>query len=106
VIVFACLRDKPLREMTQILFPIFDHVVLAPIHSPRATEVEALRAAAEATGVPSTTAETVVQAIEIALRLRPARIVVSGSLYLVAEARHLLLAQLDPSSPAPKEGRI
>ena len=51
-LIFACLRDKPLREMTQILFPIFDHVVLAPIHSPRATEVADLLAAAEATGVP------------------------------------------------------
>src|ERR1700731_1285747 len=27
VLIFACLRDKPLREMTQILFPVFDHVV-------------------------------------------------------------------------------
>ena len=34
VMIFACLRDKPLREMTQILFPIFDHVILSPIHSP------------------------------------------------------------------------
>jgi dihydrofolate synthase/folylpolyglutamate synthase len=93
VLIFACLRDKPLREMTQILFPIFDHVVLAPIHSPRATEVADLVAAAEATGVPSTPSNTVEEAIAIALNLRPSRIVISGSVYLVGEARHILLAQ-------------
>jgi dihydrofolate synthase/folylpolyglutamate synthase len=96
-LIFACLRDKPLREMTQILFPIFDHVVLAPIHSPRATEVADLLAAAEATGVPSTPAQTVEEAIQIALRTNPSRVVISGSVYLVGEARTLLL------QPAGKE---
>ena len=95
-LIFACLRDKPLREMTQILFPIFDHVILAPIHSPRATEVEELLAAAAATGVPSTAASTVEEAIQLARQLHPQRIVISGSLYLVGEARTLLLqAQRD-----------
>jgi len=93
VLIFACLRDKPLREMTQILFPLFDHVILAPIHSPRATEVADLLAAAEVTGVPSTPANTVAEAIAIARSLNPARIVVSGSVYLVGEARTLLLNQ-------------
>jgi len=94
VLIFACLRDKPLREMTQILFPIFDHVVLAPIHSPRATDVADLAAAAEATGVPFSPASTVEEAIEIARRHATAegRVVISGSVYLVGEARTLLLA--------------
>jgi dihydrofolate synthase / folylpolyglutamate synthase len=91
VLIFSCLRDKPLREMTQILFPIFDHVVLAPIHSPRATDLAGLAAAAEATGVSSTQAATVEEALQIARNLNPATIVVSGSLYLVGEARALLL---------------
>jgi dihydrofolate synthase / folylpolyglutamate synthase len=102
VMIFACLRDKPLREMTQILFPIFDHVVLAPIHSPRATEVAELLAAAEATGVPSTASSTVEEAMQIALRLNPARIVITGSVYLVGEARHLLLA---PQNDTAEENR-
>jgi dihydrofolate synthase / folylpolyglutamate synthase len=97
VLIFACLRDKPLREMTQILFPLFEHVILAPIHSPRATEVADLLAAAEATGVPSTPASTVAEAIAIARSLNPARIVVSGSVYLVGEARTLLLKQKVPN---------
>jgi dihydrofolate synthase / folylpolyglutamate synthase len=90
-LIFACLRDKPLREMAQILFPIFDHVILAPIRSPRASEVADLLAAAQDTGVPSTSASTVEEAIAIAQSLHPARIVISGSVYLVGEARALLL---------------
>jgi len=93
VLIFACLRDKPLREMTQILFPVFDHVVLAPIHSPRATEVADLAAAAEATGVPYTAAATVAEALEIARNhaTPQGRVVISGSVYLVGEARTLLM---------------
>jgi dihydrofolate synthase/folylpolyglutamate synthase len=90
-LIFACLRDKPLREMTQILFPLFEHVVLAPIHSPRATDLDDLMAAAQLTGVPSTPASTVAEALEIARSLNPAQIVISGSVYLVGEARTLLL---------------
>jgi dihydrofolate synthase/folylpolyglutamate synthase len=92
VLIFACLRDKPLREMTQILFPLFDHIILAPIHSPRATEVADLLAAAEATGIPSTPASTVAEAIALARALNPSRIVISGSVYLVGEARALLIS--------------
>jgi len=91
ILIFACLRDKPLREMAQILFPIFDHVILAPIHSPRATDLAALLAAAQDTGTPSTPAESVEEALQLALQLHPARIVISGSLYLVGEARTYLL---------------
>ena len=90
-LIFACLRDKPLREMAQILFPIFGHVILAPIHSPRATDIADLLAAAESTGTPSTPASTVAEALQLALALHPARIVVSGSVYLVGEARSLIL---------------
>lgn len=100
VLIFACLRDKPLREMTQILFSIFDHVVLAPIHSPRATDAADLAAAAEATGVPYTAAGTVEEAIEMAESHHPARIVISGSLYLVGEARTLLLKRKAMQGPA------
>jgi dihydrofolate synthase/folylpolyglutamate synthase len=84
--------------MTQILFPIFDHIVLAPIHSPRANDVADLLAAAESTGIPSTAASTVAQALQIARNLRPARIVISGSVYLVGEARTLLLNAKGPAA--------
>ena len=44
--MFSCLRDKPAAELGQILFPLFKQVIFAPIHSPRATPVEDLMAAA------------------------------------------------------------
>jgi dihydrofolate synthase/folylpolyglutamate synthase len=106
VLVFACLRDKPLREMTQILFPLFDHVILAPIHSPRATDMADLVAAAEATGTPSTPATTVAEALHLALAQHPARIVISGSVYLVGEARHLLLRSSDSSIDSGEARRL
>jgi len=88
--------------MTQILFPLFDHVVLAPIHSPRATDVADLTAAAEATGIPAHPAHTVAEAIETARSLTPpdGRIVISGSVYLVGEARHLLLEDSNQATAA------
>jgi dihydrofolate synthase / folylpolyglutamate synthase len=91
-LVFSCLRDKPLREMAQILFPLFDRIVFAPIHSSRATPVADLLAAAEATGTPAVAAASVAEALELA-RVAGATVVVSGSVYLVGEARALLLAE-------------
>jgi dihydrofolate synthase/folylpolyglutamate synthase len=86
--------------MTQILFPLFDHVVLAPIHSARATTLDALMAAAEATGTQAHASSTVPEALAIARSLTPAdpdatpgRIVVSGSVYLVGELRHVLFQE-------------
>src|SRR5271168_4839957 len=57
-LIFSCLKDKSLTEMSRILFPLFDssvdggrpkdHIVLAPIGNPRAATVEDLLAAAHA----------------------------------------------------------
>ncbi len=133
VLVFSCLRDKPLREMAQILFPLFDRVVFAPIASPRATPAAELLAAAAATGTPAEAASSIAEALSLARHYaqpheasaRPAAavslghervgrgfspdntstlkeegalapeatVIVSGSVYLVGEARALLLAQ-------------
>ncbi|MGA8730100.1 MAG: folylpolyglutamate synthase/dihydrofolate synthase family protein [Terracidiphilus sp.] len=91
-LIFSCLRDKPVMEMAQILFPLFDRVIFAPIHSPRATPMSDLLAAAEATGTPAEAAESVGQALKSAQSRGGGVIVVSGSVYLVGETRSLLLA--------------
>lgn len=93
-LVFSCLRDKPVAELAQILFPLFDRVVFAPIHSPRATPLADLLAAAQATGTPAVAADSVSHALEQARAAAApgGLIVVSGSVYLVGEARTLLLA--------------
>jgi len=91
-LIFSCLRDKPVAEMAQILFPLFDQVILAPIHSARAASLEDLEATARATGSTAVKADSVRQAIEWA-RERSAGgvVVVSGSVYLVGEVRSLLV---------------
>jgi dihydrofolate synthase/folylpolyglutamate synthase len=92
-LIFSCLRDKPVAEMTQILFPIFDQVFLAPIHTARAAALSDLLAAARATGTPAVAVESVSQALEYAYsHTDRGVIVISGSVYLVGEARTLLLA--------------
>jgi dihydrofolate synthase / folylpolyglutamate synthase len=95
-LVFSCLRDKPIAELAQILFPVFERVIFAPIHSPRAAAMTDLLAAAEATGTPAIAARSVEEALRLARDQAGAgTIVISGSVYLVGEARSLLLAARD-----------
>ena len=92
LLVFSCLRDKPFAEMAQILFPLFDQVIFAPIHSARATPLEEMEAAARATGTSTLSAGSVREALQWAgERGHGGTVVVSGSVYLVGEVRSLLL---------------
>jgi dihydrofolate synthase/folylpolyglutamate synthase len=95
-LVFSCLRDKPVAEMAQILFPLFRRVILAPIRAARAAGLDELLAAAKATGTEAVGAESVAQALQLASEEVCAKagevVVVSGSVYLVGEARTILLS--------------
>jgi len=96
-LLFSCLRDKDLREMAQILFPLFDstggrprdHVVLTPIDSPRAAGLEELLAAAHTLDVPARAAQDPAHALALARDLTPGGglIVATGSIYLVGAVR-------------------
>ena len=102
ILIFSCLRDKPVDEMAQILFPLFDRVIVAPIHAARAAALEDLLAAARATGTPATTAESVPEAVERAQQeAEGGVVVVSGSVYLVGDARAMLFREL-----LAEEGRL
>jgi dihydrofolate synthase/folylpolyglutamate synthase len=108
VLVFSCLRDKPVAEMAQILFPLFETVIIAPIHSARAAALGDLMAAAQSTGTPAIAAESVPQALQLARQHQPqhhsrcGQVVVSGSVYLVGEARTLLLGGDPPGARGGK----
>lgn len=92
VLIFSCLRDKPLAEMAQILFPLFEQVILAPIHTARAAAMDDLLAAARAVGTPAIEAESVSEALRRARAGAGGKTaVISGSVYLVGEARGLLV---------------
>jgi dihydrofolate synthase/folylpolyglutamate synthase len=91
-LVFSCLRDKPVREMAQILFPLFEHVILAPMHTARAAAMDDLLAGAQTTGTPAAAAASVHEAIRMAgERAQGGTVVIAGSVYLVGEARGILL---------------
>jgi dihydrofolate synthase/folylpolyglutamate synthase len=93
-LVFSCLRDKPIAEMAQILFPLFKQVIFAPIHSARAAAMEDLVAAAQLTETPFLVAESVAGALRLArMQANRGPILISGSVYLVGEARSLLLVE-------------
>jgi dihydrofolate synthase/folylpolyglutamate synthase len=96
-LVFSCLRDKPVLEMAHILFPLFDQVIFAPIHSARATPMRDLLAAATSTGTPAFAASSVSQAIELANDHAKARatspVIASGSVYLVGDIRSRLMSR-------------
>jgi dihydrofolate synthase/folylpolyglutamate synthase len=90
-LIFSCLKDKPVAELAQILFPLFDRVIFAPIASPRATPVEMLLEVAAATGTLAEAAPSICAALQQAGVEAEGVIVVSGSVYLVGDARALLL---------------
>jgi dihydrofolate synthase/folylpolyglutamate synthase len=97
--------------MAQILFPIFDQVIFAPINSTRATPMRDLLAAAASTGTPAYAASSVNQAIELAFEHASAHpsspVVVSGSVYLVGDIRTRLLARTAPAGiPSPTPERV
>jgi dihydrofolate synthase/folylpolyglutamate synthase len=104
-LIFSCLRDKSLTEMSRILFPLFDssaegdrpfdHIVLAPIANPRAASVEELVAAAKALEVPAQAATDMAGALALARQLTPqgGLIVATGSVYLVGEIRQLAVGR-------------
>jgi dihydrofolate synthase/folylpolyglutamate synthase len=98
-LLFSCLSDKNLREMAQILFPLFDstadrphdHILFAPIDNPRATKTEDLLAAARDLDIPAQAAPNLAAALAQARAITPSNglILATGSVYLVGEVRHL-----------------
>jgi dihydrofolate synthase/folylpolyglutamate synthase len=91
--------------MARILLPLFDssadgspprphdHVIFAPIDSPRAASVEDLLAAAHQLGIPAHAAPHVAGALAQARQVTPADglIIATGSVYLIGELRQLAL---------------
>ena len=113
-LIFSCLADKPIAELAQILFPLFDassadttrsrdHILLTHIDSPRAAHVDELRAAAQKLDIPAVTAPDAISALATAEFVTPPDgiIVATGSLFLIAELRALLLPRIVARHPEP-----
>jgi dihydrofolate synthase/folylpolyglutamate synthase len=105
VLILGIARDKDIPGIVRALAPLADEVVAVASHSPRAAAPERILAAVGevAPGVPARAAGSVAAALDAALgRAGPEDLIlVTGSLYAVAEAREALgLAQADPQERA------
>ena len=89
-LVYGAMRDKAIDEVTSELFPLADRLILTAPDFPRALRPEAIRDLSGHTN--ATIAATVPDAIDIARNAPPETTVFfTGSLFLVGEARGLLL---------------
>jgi dihydrofolate synthase/folylpolyglutamate synthase len=105
-LIFGCLDDKPVEELAQILFPIFDTVVLVEVDSPRAASMVRMMDAAAATGTAAVAACSVADALRLAeesveREAEPKKgagageIVVTGSVFLVGAVRSALMRRAE-----------
>jgi dihydrofolate synthase / folylpolyglutamate synthase len=92
IFVFGAMRDKAISEMTEILFPVADHVIAVRADNPRSASPEEIQQAAKRTGTDIAAAGDVKSALEQARsQAAPdAVLVITGSIYLVGEAMGLL----------------
>ena len=94
-LIFGCLDDKPVEELAQILFPLFERVLLAPVPSPRAASGVRLLAAAQSVGAAAALETNLASALAAIANQDAVNedAVITGSVYLVGEARALLMAE-------------
>src|SRR5262249_25553793 len=92
IFVFGAMRDKAIAEMTEILFPLAEHVIATYPDNPRAAWPEEIRNAAKRTSVEVKTIADVKTALDYARALAGTKaiVVVTGSIYLVGEAMQIL----------------
>jgi dihydrofolate synthase/folylpolyglutamate synthase len=92
--VFGAMRDKAIREIGEILFPISSHVILTSANNPRAATAEEIRDAAArvAAGTDLQEAEDVAAGLAKAKKLARSNglVVITGSIYIVGEAMRIL----------------
>jgi dihydrofolate synthase/folylpolyglutamate synthase len=94
--VFGAMRDKAIGEMSEILFPLADHVILTRVENPRAATPEEIRTASVRTSTDMEDAVDVESAMQRARNLAGPTgvIVITGSIYLVGEAMRRLGARI------------
>jgi len=91
-IVFGVLRDKAMSEMTEILFPIAEHVIVTHANNPRSATPAEIRQAAARVSADISEAETVAEALKMATESAgpDGLVVITGSIYIVGEAMRTL----------------
>jgi dihydrofolate synthase/folylpolyglutamate synthase len=92
VVIFGAGRDKDIDGMLRALAELDPDVIATASHNPRAADPDRIIAAAQAAGLRASQQPSVAAALDDArVRVQPGgTIVVTGSLYAVAEAREAL----------------
>jgi len=92
VLVFGAMRDKAIREIAEILFPLADHVIATRADNPRAANPEEIKQSAQRVAADIEEATDVHAALEKAkdLATESGIVVVTGSIYIVGEAMRVL----------------
>jgi dihydrofolate synthase/folylpolyglutamate synthase len=103
-LIFGTTRDKDLPGQLRVLLPLFDKLIATRyLENPRSVPPETIAlAAAELSGCPCVTTPGPLEALELARRITPdeGTICVTGSLFLAAETRALVLPQLSAEAVA------
>jgi dihydrofolate synthase/folylpolyglutamate synthase len=91
-VVFGAARDKDLAGMVREVARLDATLIATASHNPRAADIDALAALANEAGMPAHSSADVGEALALAKSLvGPGGVVcVTGSLYVVAEAREAL----------------
>jgi dihydrofolate synthase/folylpolyglutamate synthase len=93
VFVFGAMRDKAIREIAEILFPLAERVVATRADNPRSANPEEIAEAASRTGTEIEFAPDVPSAVRRACALTgndDGIVVVTGSIYVVGDAMQAL----------------
>jgi len=96
VFVFGAMRDKAIREMAEILFPLAERVIVTHIDNPRAATAAEIHEAAARVSSQLEEVPDVSSALAHARAAAGAKgvVVVTGSIYIVGEAMRLLNARI------------
>jgi dihydrofolate synthase / folylpolyglutamate synthase len=91
--VFGAMRDKVIREIAGILFPLAERVIVTQASNPRAATGHEISELAVHTQSGIIEEADVKSALDLAMRVTDKNgvVVITGSIYIVGEAMHLLV---------------
>jgi len=92
IFVFGAMRDKAISEMTEILFPLAERVIVTRPENPRSASPDEIRQAGSRTEAEIEAVDAVGAALSRARQIAGPNsvLVVTGSIYLVGEAMRVL----------------
>ncbi|HEX8816201.1 MAG TPA: folylpolyglutamate synthase/dihydrofolate synthase family protein [Terriglobales bacterium] len=92
IVVFGVLRDKAIREMSEVLFPLADRVIATHADNPRSATTAEIREASTRVATEIEDAPDMIAALRRAAEIAGPKdvILVTGSIYVVGEAMRIL----------------